>query len=186
MESTLQRLEICFSKIRDKRFQKNGAAVFNHLHSDQYAMFLYVLANQAWKDGVDAATLDKLYLLNKALHALDIFYEVELPEVFFFGHPVGSVLGRAKYGNYLVITQSCTVGGIGDAYPVIGKGVVLSSSVNIIGNTVLEDEVYIGAGALLVNSHIPARSTVVGRTPDLKIIPSTKASWREFFFGDSI
>ena len=41
----------------------------------------------------------KAYCLNKALHAIDVFYEVELPEIFFLEHPLGTVLGRAKYSN---------------------------------------------------------------------------------------
>lgn len=184
--TSLRRLDQCFSRVRDKRFRRGGETVFDHLHSDQYAMFLYILGNQSWKDGVESRVLDKLYLLNKTLHALDVFYEVQLPGVFLFGHPVGSVLGRASYGDYLVVAQNCTVGGIGGVYPVLGKGTVLSGSVNIIGSTILEDDVYVGAGALLVNELVPARSTVVGRSPSIKFWPSVRASWKEFYFGETL
>ena len=39
---------------------------------------------------------DKLFLLNKALHGCDIYYEVALPSVFLLVHPLGTVLGRAS------------------------------------------------------------------------------------------
>ena len=44
---------------------------------------------------------DKIYYLNKILHSVDIYHEVELPSTFFLEHPVGTVLGRAKYQDGL-------------------------------------------------------------------------------------
>ena len=39
---------------------------------------------------------DKLYALNKAMASVDLFYQVELPDIFTFDHPLGSVMGRAS------------------------------------------------------------------------------------------
>ena len=39
----------------------------------------------------------KVYALNKALHAIDVFYEVELPDLFCLQHPLGTMPGRARY-----------------------------------------------------------------------------------------
>lgn len=185
VEKALERLQRSFVHIRDSRYHKDGCAYFNHLHSDQYASFLYVLANQAWKDGMDPVVSSKLYLLNKALHALDVFYEVELPEIFLLGHPVGTVLGRAQYGSRLVVMQNCTVGNRGNRdenrYPIIGKGVVLGSSSVVLGASVLEDEVCVGAGTLLIDQTISKGSTVVGRGPDQKTFPSKYPRWQTYF-----
>ena len=57
---------------------------------------------------------DKLYFLNKQMNGLDMFYAIELPKHFGAEHPVGSVMGRAKYSNGFFFYQGCTVGGTRD------------------------------------------------------------------------
>ena len=46
----LERLEYCFSRLRLKGFYDSEGPRFNHLHSDQYAIFLYYLANTAHRE----------------------------------------------------------------------------------------------------------------------------------------
>ena len=96
VDLALGRIEHCFSRVRLKGFFADGEARFSHWHSDQYAIFLYYLANSAFRERPGHPIADKAYALNKALHALDAFYEVELPDVFAVQHPVGTVLGRAS------------------------------------------------------------------------------------------
>ena len=48
---------------------------------------------------------DKLYALNKAMASVDLFYQVELPDIFTFDHPLGSVMGRASYSDYFTFSQ---------------------------------------------------------------------------------
>ena len=46
------------------------------------------------------------YYLNKIMNSVDWFYAIELPDVFCAEHPVGSVLGRAKWnGNRFFVYQ---------------------------------------------------------------------------------
>jgi serine O-acetyltransferase len=60
---------------------------------------------------------------------LDAFYEVELPDVFAFQHPVGTVLGRGRYGNYFFVYQRCSVGAnVAGRYPTIGESVIRPSA----------------------------------------------------------
>jgi serine O-acetyltransferase len=99
----LLKLNRCFSEIDNKYFRNGKKVFFNHLNGDQYSMFLYLmsfLANDVYKNQNLAS---KLYLLNKMLHGIDVFYEVTLPEIFLFVHPVGTVLGRAKYGEFFTV-----------------------------------------------------------------------------------
>src|SRR5688500_16031647 len=72
--AALPRLEHCFSHVDNKYFFDGESAVFSHLHGDQYAMWLYLLANELHRQGGPASTCSKLFLLNKALHGLDAFY----------------------------------------------------------------------------------------------------------------
>ena len=44
-ELSLKRLEFCFSKVKNKYFFVDGDVYFNHLHGDQYSMFLYFFSN---------------------------------------------------------------------------------------------------------------------------------------------
>jgi len=53
---------------------------------------------------------EKIYCLNKCLNAIDIYFEVELPNIFLLVHPLGTVLGKAKYNDFLLVYQQCTVG----------------------------------------------------------------------------
>ena len=90
---SLERLEFCFSKINLKYCRENNQVVFNHLYSDQYSMFLYFLSNSAYKNNLNKNVCEKIYCLNKCLNAIDIYFEVELPNIFLLVHPLGTVLG---------------------------------------------------------------------------------------------
>ncbi|MEI7732402.1 MAG: serine acetyltransferase [Verrucomicrobiota bacterium] len=183
LSSTLQRLEICLSACVMKYFQRDGRPYFNHLHSDQYAMFLYLLGSTAHRTGDPrlAGLASKSYLLNKALHGLDLFYEVNLPEIFCLAHPVGTVLGRAHYANYFVAMQGCSVGNIGGHYPKFGEKVVLCSQAAVLGDCDFGDEVCVGAGSLIMNTKVPGNSTVVGRAQEVRILENRGDFWKQFF-----
>lgn len=183
MASALDRMARLTEVVRPGKDGMKNPPFFSHLHSDQYASFLYLLSNELYRrEATGPAT--KVYLLNKALHSLDIFYEVELPDIFLLSHPVGTVLGRAKYGDFLVVMQNCTVGDVNGRYPTLGKRVVLCTGSIVVGGSVLGDEVCVGAGSMLVHASIPPRRTVVGRGKDLRILPSPEPPWKHHFFDD--
>jgi serine O-acetyltransferase len=132
VHGALPRLEHCFAQVNNKYFFDGQQAVFNHLHGDQYAMWLYFLANELYRQGGPAAACSKLFLLNKALHGCDIFYEVVLPSIFLLTHPLGTVLGRGNFSDYLLVYQRCGIGSNHDVYPTLGAHVTLRDST--IGN----------------------------------------------------
>src|SRR5687767_10223501 len=49
LEPVLLRLQHCFEGLSNPYFHRDGGAFFDHLHSEQYAAFLYCLGNEAWK-----------------------------------------------------------------------------------------------------------------------------------------
>ena len=111
---------------------------------DQYAIFLYYLANTAFREQPGHPIADKAYALNKALHALDAFYEVELPDVFAVQHPVGTVLGRASYSDYFICYHNCTVGAnLDNDYPSFGRGIVMYGGSRVIGKTAVGDNTFV-------------------------------------------
>jgi serine O-acetyltransferase len=128
---------------------------FNYLHSSQYCQYLYFLANTIWRHEKDGAACTRLFLLNKALNGIDLFYEIEMPRIFFIGHSVGIVLAKATYGDYLVLYQNSTVGkNHGDA-PVLGEGVVMYPNTAIIGRCQVGDRTVISQGTSIVNRDTP-------------------------------
>jgi serine O-acetyltransferase len=182
VRSALDRLERCFSRIGLKYFAEDGESTFDHLHTDQYAMFLYLLANSIHREGGDPRLASKVYALNKALHGIDAFYEVELPEAFVFQHPVGTVLGRGRYGNYFFVYQRCSVGAsVEGAYPTIGEGVVMFGGSAIIGASTVGNNCWLSVGATVLDTDVPPNSVVFGRSPDLTVKPTRRDVVRDLF-----
>ncbi len=52
-----------------------------------------------WGGDIHRAIADKIYYLNRALNSVDLFYEVALPRIWSCEHPLGSIMGRAPYGE---------------------------------------------------------------------------------------
>ena len=129
LDRALERTATCFEPNGNKYYRRDGALYFSPYQSAQYCIFLYYFANTLWRSGGAGFLCDKLYLLNKMLNGIDLFYQVELPDVFFTDHPVGTVLGRAKYGRGFSFNQGCTVGNNKGVYPVIGENVRMYSGV---------------------------------------------------------
>lgn len=128
---------------------------FNYLNSSQYCIYLYYLANTIWRRERDPAVPTRLFLLNKALNAIDLFYEIEMPEIFFIGHSVGIVLAKATYGNYLVLYQNSTVGKNHGVAPVIGEGVVMYPNSAIIGRCHVGNGTVLAQGTGIINRDTP-------------------------------
>jgi len=174
-DDVLARCEYCFCRTPNKYFSKDGTALFNPYISTQYTIFLYYFANTIYKSEPQQSELcDKLYYLNKSLNALDIFYAVDMPKFFMCEHAIGSVMGRAAYGEGFMFYQNCTVGGfhLKDGiiiYPRIGENVKMFANSMILGNCEIGDNVNIGAGAIVKNQNIPSNSNVFGESPNLII-----------------
>lgn len=176
----LARLEHCFSAIDNKYFFDGKAAVFNHLHCDQYAMWLYILSNELYRQKAPESICSKLFALNKMLHGCDIFYEVELPSIFLLVHPLGTVLGRGEYSDYFVAYQRCGIGSNHDIYPRLGKYVTLRPGSSVLGNSTIGDNCQIASDALVIDTNLAANTTCMGRPGQLRRVanPGPYPLWR--------
>jgi len=164
--AALQRLEHCFTHINNKYFFDGEQAVFDHLHGDQYAMWLYFLSHQLHLDGAAPAASKKLFLLNKALHGCDIFYEVALPSVFLLVHPLGTVLGRASYQDYLLVYQRVGIGSNHDVYPRLGAHLTLRPGSSVLGDAQVGKYCSIAAESLVLDRALPDGSLYIGNPRD--------------------
>jgi serine O-acetyltransferase len=180
-EHIMDRCEINFEANSNKYFKRNNVSFFNPFISSQYLVFLYYYSNSIYHNITtrnniqpDFSLCDKLYYLNKIMHSVDILYAVELPNCFIVEHPVGSVMGKAKYGNHFMFYQNCTVGGFHNkdtsiSYPQIGNNVTMYANTMIIGDCIVGDNVQIGANACIKNQNIQSNSIVFGSSPNLII-----------------
>lgn len=177
LDRALDRLAHCIGAVRLWR-----AGEFDPLHSSQYATFLYYLAHTLHRDGAERALCNKLFFLNKALNGIDLFYEIDLPPVFFIGHSVGIVLAKATYGNHLVLYQNCTVGKNHGAAPVLGDGVVLYPHSAVIGGCRVGDGSIVAQGVSVIGRDTPGRCLVFqGAACALNFVPPRRDILADFF-----
>lgn len=120
----------------------------------------YRRSRKAFLEG-DRLRADQLYAANRRHHCIDLYYEVELPKHVVFVHPLGTVLGRATYGDYLAVYQNVGVGSDLDGNrPVIGSGVVLYPGAKVLGKAIIGDNVFVTANTVIENCIIPSNSVV--------------------------
>lgn len=169
LPTALEKAAKCFLAINNKYYiSEDGKPKFNPYHSGQYCIFLYFLSRELWLNGNDSLA-DRVYFLNKMLNGIDMFYQIELPEIFFHEHPVGTVLGRAKYSKHFIYAQNCTVGGNHCAYPTLGEHVRLFANATVIGNSTLGNNVFVSAGTFIKDQDIPDNTIVFGSSPNLTL-----------------
>jgi len=163
------RLVFCFKHIKKPYFYDGKDFLFNHLNGDHYAMYLYILSNSVWQIEGEEELASKIFLLNKFLHGIDIYYKISLPNIFLFVHPVGTVLGKAEYKDYFIVYQNCTVGSTeAGIYPMFAEGVVLCSKSSVIGDCKVGSNTIFGANSFIINRNIVGNSVVVGSYPNYR------------------
>lgn len=175
----IEREEKCLERVDNKYFHRNGHTFFSPFHSGEWLIMLYYwgntlstklsLTDECNKENVNKILADKIYYLNKILHAVDIYHEVELPDSFFLEHPVGTVLGRAIYKDGFMAYQNCTVGGNKGYYPSLGENFKMMSGSKILGKSVVGNNVTLAANAYVKDTDIPDNATVFGTSPNLII-----------------
>jgi len=164
----LERVYRSFSASENKYYRRDGKVFFDPLHSSQYCIYLYFLSNELYKRGCERSAA-KVYALNKALNAVDLFYAVSLPDIWSCDHPVGSVIGRAKFGDGFFFGQNCTVGNNKNKYPTIGKNFKMMCGATLIGDSHVGDDVILSAHTYVKDEVIPSCSIVFG-SPANRII----------------
>ena len=103
---------------------------------------------------------------NRFLTGIEIHPAAQIGHGFFIDHGMGVVIGEtAIIGDDCTLFQGVTLGGTGKEtgkrHPTLGNGVVVGAGAKVLGNITIEDNVYIGANAVVLRD-VPADSTVVG------------------------
>lgn len=164
-ELGLERLENCYKYLAVPTYCNGRQTFFSHLHADQYAQFLYYFSNSLWKFSENKPICDKLMYLNRVLNNFFFSYKGCLPDIFFWGHPIGTILGNAVYSDFLVVFQNVTVNTSadinGNPAPILGKGLYLATGAKIIGNQTIGNRVSISVDTIVFNQAIPDDKVVI-------------------------
>lgn len=161
-----------------------NAVSFEFYNSLQYTTFLYLLSNEASVQGGCPGLPERLFCLNRAFNAIDLFYSVRMPPLFFISHGIGSVLGNADYGNRLVIFQNVTVGRVGENRPRIGDDVVLYAGAIVTGRTVIGNNCVVGAGTVLHNVAVPDNMVVSTKGGQL-VMNENRGTYIDLYFDSA-
>lgn len=99
------------------------------------------------------------------LHSSSIPYEAQIGEncKFLYGG-IGCVIGKeTKIGNHVIIGTNVLTGGKSNkpGMPVIGNNVYIATGAKILGNVTIEDNVIIGANAVVIHD-VPSNCSVGG------------------------
>lgn len=181
----LERIEYCFRHIPKKYYQEGGEAVFNHMNADHFASFLYFVSYEAAQSGNESLA-ERAFYLNKALHGLDLFYAVKMPDIFMLVHPVGTVIGNAQFSDYLVIYQNVTIGAdVAGIYPTFAGDNVIYSGASVIGNCHIGRNSVIGARSFIrKQSEAVDDRLLSGLYPNIRITDNHSSVRQDFFTGN--
>lgn len=150
----------------NNKYCLNSPPVINTTFSNGYTVFLYKLSNKLYKNNY-IETASKIYYLNKIMNSVELFYEVEMPQNFFLDHPLGSVMGRAKYGEFFTFSQGCIVGENKGVYPRIGNFVTMMSNSKIVGKSIIGNNCIIAANTYVKDAIVPDDTIVFNNGKEL-------------------
>jgi serine O-acetyltransferase len=151
----IERTNRCITKIKATQ-----GSTFDPMNSGHYATFLYFLSRELWLSEHNVAEATRVFLLNKALNGIDLFYEINMPDIFLIGHTAGMVFAKATYSDYCVFHQGCTVGRNGTDRPRIQTGVVLYPNASVIGDCLVRENSIITPGVNLIDHDTPGNCYV--------------------------
>lgn len=176
-------VETNFKASANSRLNDGVNVRFDTNHSVTWMIFLYTVSHilgekSSCFQGESTVTADQVYYLNKIMHSNDWYHQIKLPTHFMCEHPLGSVLGRAHYGDYFMIYQGTTVGGNRTNgtlfYPEFGDFVTMYANSTVLGNCKIGNNVIISADTYLINDNVPDNSYVFGVSPNIKVVTKTK------------
>jgi serine O-acetyltransferase len=177
LDEALERMHRCINACAPWRPDQ-----FNVLQSSQHCILLYYLANTMYRRSGETAAATRLFLMNKALNGIDLFYEIAMPEVFYIGHSTGIVLAKATYGNYLVLYQNINVGRHVADIPVIGDRVILYPNSSVVGAAVIGSGAVLSQGVRAIGKRVPENCIAfAGERGQLIYKPTPPDLLKEYF-----
>lgn len=169
-----ERISENFKRIKLPYYRdKDGNPFFNHKHNDHYLVLIYECSRVAANKNLNLLATN-LFSLNKILHGIDLYFEVELPLNYIFIHPVGTVVGRADFNNKIVIYQGVTIGSSKEGkYPSFNGENIIYSNASVLGNSKIGKSSSLSSRSTVINRDVPNNSIFFGSAKD-SLIKSDK------------
>jgi serine O-acetyltransferase len=181
LDLALERIEFCFERVALAGYRDEDGATFDHRHGDQCAALLYRCSNRAFRDRDDPELGAMFSALNRARHALLIMHDTDLPDIFVVPHTVGTVIGKATYGNYLAICQNVTVANDPATRLTFDEGVVLFPGAFVVGTGSIGTASAVAANSTLQYQDLPPNTIAIGHSPDIEFRPRKRDFLARYF-----
>lgn len=167
----LKKMEISLAESISPQVIRGIDIRFTTTHIGQYACFLYWLARMSSR--ADSVLAERISYLNTTVNSIWLNHNVDMPEHFYFDHPLGTIIGKAQIGDYFGCAQGCTIGAVSRnrelIFPRLGKHVEMMTGSAIIGDCTIGNNVICGANALIKNRDVPDNSMVFGQDREICI-----------------
>lgn len=182
IDHALEWIDTCFQHVALGGYRTDGGeAQLSHLHGDQFAQFLYCLSNVAFRDFGDVVLAQKVFLLNRARHGIIVMYDTQLPEIFLFVHPVGTMIGKGNYSDFTVFYQNVTIANDITEIPTVGRGVIFYPGAFLVSKGLIGEGAVLTAGTVVRYDDIPPHHIVSGMSPNLVMTPRKRNLLGRFF-----
>jgi serine O-acetyltransferase len=180
MQTIYPRIEKQFARTRNKYYRDESGPILRVGHNSQYTVFLYWLARAAFEAGRRSAA-DRVYALLRMVSSVDLYYEVELPDLWACDHPLGAVIGRGEFSRQstLYFSQNCNIGNNRGVYPRISGNLLMMPNSSLLGDTIVTRNVVLSNGAYVVDAGELSDCVVFGRSPSLTFKPLEDRRFRE-------
>jgi len=101
--------------------------------------------------------------------------------VFLWIHTVGTMLGKAAYGERFVAYHNVTVGTDRGARPAFGEGTILFAGSKVVGGSNIGARSLVSLNAVVINEVIPPNSIVAGASPNLLVKVRRRWLYGDYF-----
>lgn len=159
----------------------DGTPYINPMNLDHLTRLLYLFMRRLVNAKAPVTFLDCLFFSMRTHCGLNLFYHTEIDTYFFPQHALSAVIGYGTYGKFLQISQNCTFGQNHNKYPSIGDGVIMGANSMVLGNCRIGNNVFVAAGAIVVDRDIPDDTIVIGTPKDQTIKENNQDNRASFF-----
>jgi serine O-acetyltransferase len=177
LDELFNNLKDKFKYINNKYYNDNNFIILNTAHYSQLVLILLELNNIIYKTYLINKNenlielCDKIYFMNVSQSSCDLFYQIDFPKKIFCDHPLGSVIGRAKFTKIssLVFSSGCNIGGNWGIYPEIDGDLVMYSKSVLLGKTFIKGLVILSYGSYIKDEGLLENVLIFGKSPNLII-----------------
>lgn len=182
LDPAYERIARIFSRTSLKYYSQDGAPLLRVAHNAQYTIFLYELSRLVFKAG-RREHADRIYALLRMVSSVDLYYEVDLPDLWGCDHPLGSVIGRGQFSPQATIffSQNCNIGNNRGIYPRVHGNLNMKPNSGLLGDCVIEGNVILSNGTVAMDAGRLSDCIVFGRSPDLIIKPLAAGKFEDVY-----